>query len=352
MIKLGGILTKRFFSKKLNIKHLAILAGVALAAVILVPVGFVHSTDISNYSVSLKHKVVEYTGEEISPKVSVSKGPVKLEEGEDYTVVCKDNKDVGTATVTIKGEGAFSGKSLASFEIAKADQKIEGEKTFNENIAEDFNLEQAALTDLSFESSDEDILTVDEDGDIDAKLPGKVTVTVKAEETDSYKAADKKVTVEITETDTQEAIRKTLDWARMIADDNSYIYGHDQCPKCHSAHKVYDCIAFMVASYWHGGEAPFMERWCKRHGGVGTVRSAMSNSSDWKSLGNISTSQLEPGDVLFYRWNSGRWKHVEIYNGNNSVVGAHSRGGSDSISVRGMSSHYRAYSAVYRYVGN
>ncbi|MDE7183977.1 MAG: type I pullulanase, partial [Lachnospiraceae bacterium] len=48
-------------------------------------------------------------------------GMLCLEEGQDYTLSYKNNKAVGTATVTIKGKGNFKGTFSSTFEIVKQD---------------------------------------------------------------------------------------------------------------------------------------------------------------------------------------------------------------------------------------
>ncbi|WP_022779838.1 hypothetical protein [Butyrivibrio sp. AE3009] len=60
----------------------------------------------------------DYTGGKIIPVFRVYDGATELAKGADYTVSIKDNKNVGTATITIVGKGNYTGKSLtASFKI-------------------------------------------------------------------------------------------------------------------------------------------------------------------------------------------------------------------------------------------
>ena len=58
-----------------------------------------------------------YTGSEIKPAVTVKAGGKSLKEGTDYTVSYANNKKIGTATVTIKGEGEYTGTLTTSFTI-------------------------------------------------------------------------------------------------------------------------------------------------------------------------------------------------------------------------------------------
>lgn len=61
-----------------------------------------------------------YTGKNIIPAVKVSFGSRVLKQGTDYTVSCRNNKNVGTATVTITGKGKYRGTRNTTFKIVKA----------------------------------------------------------------------------------------------------------------------------------------------------------------------------------------------------------------------------------------
>jgi hypothetical protein len=58
-----------------------------------------------------------FTGAQIKPSVSLTLGGTALREGTDYTVSYRDNVNAGTATVTVIGTGAYSGRKQASFTI-------------------------------------------------------------------------------------------------------------------------------------------------------------------------------------------------------------------------------------------
>ncbi len=68
-------------------------------------------------------KTYTYTGSAIKPELRVYDGTKKLTEKTDYTVSFKNNKAVGTATVTVKFKGNYAATqtpSTAEFEIVKA----------------------------------------------------------------------------------------------------------------------------------------------------------------------------------------------------------------------------------------
>lgn len=59
-----------------------------------------------------------YTGSPIKPMVTVCDGRITLGENYDYTVSYSNNTNKGTAKVTIKGIGNYTGTATASFKIA------------------------------------------------------------------------------------------------------------------------------------------------------------------------------------------------------------------------------------------
>lgn len=53
---------------------------------------------------------ITYNGKEQEPEISVKIGKTILVKGTDYTVTYANNKEVGTATVTITGKGNYTGR--------------------------------------------------------------------------------------------------------------------------------------------------------------------------------------------------------------------------------------------------
>ncbi|MBR1584991.1 MAG: leucine-rich repeat protein [Clostridia bacterium] len=79
--------------------------------------------DISDATVaSIKSQT--YTGKAIKPAVTVKYDGKTLVKSTDYTVSYASNTNVGTATVTIKGKGAYTGSKKVTFKITAA--KISG----------------------------------------------------------------------------------------------------------------------------------------------------------------------------------------------------------------------------------
>lgn len=57
------------------------------------------------------------TGKARKPAVTIMDGDYKLKKGTDYSVSYKNNKEIGTATVTVKGKGEYGGKKTLTFKI-------------------------------------------------------------------------------------------------------------------------------------------------------------------------------------------------------------------------------------------
>lgn len=78
-------------------------------------------SDVSNRS---------YTGKVQTPGVVVKDGKKVLAEGNDYTVSYLNNKNIGTATITVIGKGNYSGSVVKKFDIVSA--PITGLKASNQ----------------------------------------------------------------------------------------------------------------------------------------------------------------------------------------------------------------------------
>lgn len=58
-----------------------------------------------------------YTGKTLKPSVTVKNGNKKLKNNTDYKISYKNNKNIGTATVTITGKGTYTGTKKLTFKI-------------------------------------------------------------------------------------------------------------------------------------------------------------------------------------------------------------------------------------------
>lgn len=65
-----------------------------------------------------------YTGKAIKPSPAVKVDGVKLEKGTDYTISYSDNKQIGTAKITITGKGKYKGSKTVTFKIIPKKTKV------------------------------------------------------------------------------------------------------------------------------------------------------------------------------------------------------------------------------------
>ena len=142
------------------------------------------------------------------------------------------------------------------------------------------------------------------------------------------------------------------DWARIIANDDSFMYGSDNhnwyhgrdrakqvgCYFCGTNvsgvkkakkdskwDKTYCCNSFVMACYTHGAN------WFNKCLGGSTNPSKCASiickgQQMFKVIGkNTSYSSLKPGDIMC-RYKKGNWTHIKIYIGNNQVAHAAGEG--------------------------
>ena len=65
-----------------------------------------------------------YTGKALRPKVTVKLGSTVLTKSTSYTVTFKNNKNIGKATVIVKGKGAYTGTVKKTFKITPVKSKV------------------------------------------------------------------------------------------------------------------------------------------------------------------------------------------------------------------------------------
>ena len=70
-------------------------------------------------------KTRSYTGRWVKPNVTLKVGKVKLKKNRDYTLVYRNNLQIGKASVVIRGMGNFTGKKTITFKIVPQTPKIQ-----------------------------------------------------------------------------------------------------------------------------------------------------------------------------------------------------------------------------------
>ena len=219
---------------------------------------------------------------------------------------------------------------------------------------------------LTFTSSNSRVVTVSKKGKIRRIKNGKATITVRAEGDDKYRPAEATIAVTSRKSTRKEQIDAAVDWAVMIAKDNSFSYGtgagahHFGCYFCGTNYgprkymkpskryrKTYCCNPFISAAYAHGAKHPKMLEGCRHAYGIGMKKEEFYRFGCWKCVGKPAYRKLQKGDVLV------KYNHVIMYIGRHRIVEA--TGGTwkaSSIAVRHLSrSRYRQFGFVMRYKG-
>ncbi len=81
----------------------------------------INAKDFSKTEISKVEDQV-YSGSALEPEVTVKDGDEELTKDKDYTLSYENNTEIGTATVTVKGKGNYSGSQKISFKIVSSVQ--------------------------------------------------------------------------------------------------------------------------------------------------------------------------------------------------------------------------------------
>ena len=135
-----------------------------------------------------------YTGERITPDVTVTIDGRPLTKGTDYTIIYGDNVNAGTNAgfVTVKAKGNYGFADVVKkFAIEKADPKLSFEKS---TVTTSYGTQPAnnKLTNMgngvvTYQSNDNSVATVNEKGEVTVVGVGETTITATAAETKNYK---------------------------------------------------------------------------------------------------------------------------------------------------------------------
>ena len=78
------------------------------------------TVNVNTLTITLSGTSFTYTEAEIKPTVTIKNGATTLSAGTDYTLSYGNNKNAGTATITIKGNGKYVGTITKNFTIERA----------------------------------------------------------------------------------------------------------------------------------------------------------------------------------------------------------------------------------------
>lgn len=158
--------------------------------------------DISGLTVTLSANSYTYDGSYKKPGVTVKDSKIILKSGTDYTVSYLNNKNAGTATVTVKGIGNYKGEKSVDFTIKKAKPVL----TFAEaNVTktmldEPFVNTLTKVTDgkIAFKSGNISVATVNSiSGLVTIEGKGTTTITVAAAAGKNYEAGAAQYTLKV-----------------------------------------------------------------------------------------------------------------------------------------------------------
>ena len=145
-----------------------------------------------------------YTGKRITPDVTVTIDGRPLTKGTDYTIIYGDNVNAGTdaGSVTVKAKGNYGFADVVKkFTIEKADPKLSFEKptvttSYGTNPANN-TLTNKGDGEVTYQSSNNSVATVKENGEVTVVGVGETTITATAAETTNYKVGTASYTLSV-----------------------------------------------------------------------------------------------------------------------------------------------------------
>jgi hypothetical protein len=130
-----------------------------------------------------------YDGNEKKPSVVVSFADKSLTKDSDYEVSYSDNKNAGTATVTITGKGNFTGTATVEFTIQKAEEAPDKPET---EITPEHTMKTVADVDLP---DNWNWSEADKTKELEDNKPVKAIAEYKGEDAGNYKTESVEITI-------------------------------------------------------------------------------------------------------------------------------------------------------------
>ncbi|MCD8019850.1 MAG: leucine-rich repeat domain-containing protein [Clostridiales bacterium] len=210
--------------------------------------------DISSCTITLSINTYTYDGAAKQPTVTVKDGSTTLTGGgTDYSLDYADNINAGTATVTVKGCGNYTGTKTATFTINKTSQSIVATISSNSvKTGKAVKISAYANGTLSYSSSNTKVAKVSSAGVVTGVTSGTATITVKAAATTNYNAATKTFTVKVSmdgakvTSVTNTAKGVVIKWNKVSGASGYYIYSKMESS---TLKKVAKCTGNSTVSY-------------------------------------------------------------------------------------------------------
>ena len=161
--------------------------------------------DISTAKIELAQSEFTYNGE--NPWIIIEHIKVdgkELEADTDYDFTWPDDTKIGEYEVVLYGKGNYTGTAKTQYRIIsknveKKSQNItvktKSIKSGTKGIL--LGAETSGDGRLTYKSGNKSVITIDSNGVMNARKPGKSVITVTASETTKYKKATKKVTITV-----------------------------------------------------------------------------------------------------------------------------------------------------------
>lgn len=161
------------------------------------------STDLSGCDAVLEYESAAYTGRALEPAVTVTYKGVTLAKGTDYTVAYANNVNAGTASVSVAGQGNYSGTIKKSFTISKAKNVLtlpKGSYSYQASASktQTFSLGASASGGVLSYGSNSRFVMVDKNGKvtISPNFAGTAVITITVGN-NNYETVTKTVTVKV-----------------------------------------------------------------------------------------------------------------------------------------------------------
>ena len=189
---------------------------------------YINARDMKYCKITLSSDSIQATGKKIEPGVTVKFGEKTLKEGENFTVSYTNNIKPGTATVTVRGIGKYTGVLSVKFTIeaaadekndddSKGDTSNKGDTGNKEDSGEKDNKDNKEDTDNKGDSGNTEIPGNKEDDKKEVKIRD-CQIEIKAENL-IYDGTEKKP--EVIVSDNGKTLAEGQDYS-LIYDNNTY----------------------------------------------------------------------------------------------------------------------------------